>query len=297
MREPGGPWKQPRRSDHADLRRHQPAGDRARISRGTSPTTGSSSRACTPRDVSPRAAVPGCSSPGFTTAATCGPTVTKRSAPRRGLHAADVNITLGNLVSLVESEARAYIVAPLEPGAGGEDRQDWGVDEGFALLVVGAILGLERRPGARGGAHRPAGARRVPRPRDAARLRRARRHRLRRRAADARRPGRSGSALILYEGGLQTSWRRLREVAVPAALLSTGRRRRQRARSPGCVAHGLLRPLPGSRRSCSARSSRRPTPPRCSRRFASRTSRAAWRARSRPSRAATTRWRSRSRSA
>jgi cell volume regulation protein A len=27
--------------------------------------------------------------------------------------------------------------------------------------------------------------------------------------------------LILYEGGLQTSWRRLREVAVPAALLST----------------------------------------------------------------------------
>ena len=30
-----------------------------------------------------------------------------------------------------------------------------------------------------------------------------------------------GLALILYEGGLQTSWRRLREVAVPAALLST----------------------------------------------------------------------------
>ena len=30
-----------------------------------------------------------------------------------------------------------------------------------------------------------------------------------------------GLALILYEGGLQTSWRRLRQVAVPAALLST----------------------------------------------------------------------------
>ena len=28
-------------------------------------------------------------------------------------------------------------------------------------------------------------------------------------------------AAILYEGGLSTSWRRLREVAVPAALLST----------------------------------------------------------------------------
>lgn len=30
-----------------------------------------------------------------------------------------------------------------------------------------------------------------------------------------------GLGLILFEGGLQTSWRRLREVAVPAALLST----------------------------------------------------------------------------
>ena len=37
----------------------------------------------------------------------------------------------------------------------------------------------------------------------------------------ARRVGIVGLALILYEGGLQTSWRRLREVAVPAALLST----------------------------------------------------------------------------
>ena len=40
-------------------------------------------------------------------------------------------------------------------------------------------------------------------------------------AALARRVGTVGLALILYEGGLQTSWRRLREVAVPAALLST----------------------------------------------------------------------------
>ena len=33
--------------------------------------------------------------------------------------------------------------------------------------------------------------------------------------------GTVGLGLILYEGGLQTSWRRLREVVVPAALLST----------------------------------------------------------------------------
>ncbi len=37
----------------------------------------------------------------------------------------------------------------------------------------------------------------------------------------ARNVGVVGLALILYEGGLQTSWRRLRRVAVPAALLST----------------------------------------------------------------------------
>jgi potassium/hydrogen antiporter len=36
-----------------------------------------------------------------------------------------------------------------------------------------------------------------------------------------RRVGIIGLGLILYEGGLQTSWRRLREVAVPASLLST----------------------------------------------------------------------------
>jgi cell volume regulation protein A len=37
----------------------------------------------------------------------------------------------------------------------------------------------------------------------------------------AREVGIIGLALILYEGGLQTSWRRLRQVAAPAALLST----------------------------------------------------------------------------
>src|SRR4051794_41237257 len=37
----------------------------------------------------------------------------------------------------------------------------------------------------------------------------------------ARQVGTIGLGLILYEGGLQTSWRRLRQVAVPAALLST----------------------------------------------------------------------------
>ncbi len=37
----------------------------------------------------------------------------------------------------------------------------------------------------------------------------------------AREVGIVGLALILFDGGLQTSWRRLREVAVPAALLST----------------------------------------------------------------------------
>ena len=37
----------------------------------------------------------------------------------------------------------------------------------------------------------------------------------------ARKVGIVGLVLILFEGGLQTSWRRLRSVAVPAALLST----------------------------------------------------------------------------
>src|SRR3954451_18563541 len=37
-----------------------------------------------------------------------------------------------------------------------------------------------------------------------------------------RRVGIVGLGLILYDGGLQTSWRRLREVAVPAAVLRAG---------------------------------------------------------------------------
>src|SRR5215203_215004 len=37
----------------------------------------------------------------------------------------------------------------------------------------------------------------------------------------ARTVGTIGLAAILFEGGLSTSWRRLRQVAVPAALLST----------------------------------------------------------------------------
>jgi cell volume regulation protein A len=37
----------------------------------------------------------------------------------------------------------------------------------------------------------------------------------------ARQAGLIGLSLILYEGGLQTSWRRLRQVAIPAGLLST----------------------------------------------------------------------------
>ena len=37
----------------------------------------------------------------------------------------------------------------------------------------------------------------------------------------AREVGIVGLVLILFEGGLQTSWRRLRGVVVPAALLST----------------------------------------------------------------------------
>src|SRR5262249_60327732 len=36
-----------------------------------------------------------------------------------------------------------------------------------------------------------------------------------------RRIGIVGLGLILYDGGLQTSWRRLKDVALPAAVLST----------------------------------------------------------------------------
>src|SRR6476646_6901581 len=82
--------------------------------------------------------------------------------------------------------------------------EDAGVDEGFALLVVGLILGLDvaLALGMLLGSDCPGGID----------------------FADAhltRQAGTGGLGLILYEGGLQTSWRRLREVAVPAGLLST----------------------------------------------------------------------------
>ena len=94
------------------------------------------------------------------------------------------------------------------------------MDEGFALLVVGAILGvavalalgaartgLPVLVGFLGlgmllGSDGPGGI-----AFDNARL--------------TREAGTIGLALILYEGGLQTSFRRLRSVAVPSALLST----------------------------------------------------------------------------
>ena len=94
------------------------------------------------------------------------------------------------------------------------------MDEGFALLVVGLILGLSvalalgaARTGLPVlvaflglgmllGSDGPGGI-----DFDDAQL--------------TRQAGTVGLGLILYEGGLQTSWRRLREVAVPAGLLST----------------------------------------------------------------------------
>src|SRR5215471_10546790 len=99
-------------------------------------------------------------------------------------------------------------------------RQDCGVDEGLALLVVGLILALSAALalgavrtglpvlvaflglGMLLGSDGPGGI-----DFDNARL--------------TRQAGVVGLGLILYEGGLQTSWRRLREVAVPAGLLST----------------------------------------------------------------------------
>jgi cell volume regulation protein A len=94
------------------------------------------------------------------------------------------------------------------------------VDEGFALLVIGAVLGLSvalafgaARTGLPVlvaflglgmllGSDGPGGI-----DFDNAHL--------------TREAGTVGLGLILYEGGLQTSWRRLRSVAVPAGLLST----------------------------------------------------------------------------
>ena len=110
----------------------------------------------------------------------------------------------------------------------------------------------------------------------------------------AREVGIVGLALILFEGGLQTSWRRLREVAVPAALLST----------VGIVVSTLLTGLAAHvlfdlswlERSCLAPSSPPRMPPRCSRLSASLTFDVGLPERWRLSRAATTRWRSLSRS-
>src|SRR5262249_27671459 len=96
----------------------------------------------------------------------------------------------------------------------------WRMDEGLALLVVGLILALSAALalgavrtglpvlvaflglGMLLGSDGPGGI-----DFDDARL--------------TRQAGVVGLGLILYEGGLQTSWRRLREVAVPAGLLST----------------------------------------------------------------------------
>ncbi len=56
----------------------------------------------------------------------------------------------------------------------------------------------------------------------------------------ARTVGIVGLAVILFEGGLSTSWRRLRSVVVPAALAQHRRRRRHRASIVGVAAHELF---------------------------------------------------------
>ena len=103
-----------------------------------------------------------------------------------------------------------------------------------------------------------------------------------------------GLALILYEGGLQTSWRRLR--AVPCRPPAEhGRRHHDRGGDRGRRAYVLF-DLSGGGRSCWARSSVLRMPQRSSPPSASPASAAASRARWRPSRASTTRWPSPSRS-
>ena len=115
------------------------------------------------------------------------------------------------------------------------------VDEGLLLLLVGGILAGSIRRRARCCAHGLPVLVGVPGARDAARLGRAGRDRVRRRGARARGRHRRARADPLRGRALQTSWRRLREVAVPAALLSTvgvvvsaapDRRRRVRALRP-----------------------------------------------------------------
>ena len=99
------------------------------------------------------------------------------------------------------------------------------------------------------------------------------------------RSGSSGLAAILYEGGLSTSWRRLRRVAVPAACSATvGSRRRPRCLTGRRGVHAV-RPLVARVGAARRRSSRRPTRPRSSRRCGSRTSGGGSRARWRPRRA------------
>src|SRR5262245_22281320 len=86
-------------------------------------------------------------------------------------------------------------------------------------------------------------------------------------AEPARKVGVVASAAILFEGGLATSWRRLREVTVPATLLAT----------VGVVVTALLTGLAAYalfdlswlQSVCSARSLPRRTPRRYSRRCAS----------------------------
>ena len=147
------------------------------------------------------------------------------------------------------------------------------MDEGLALLVVGAILGLSAALalgasrtglpvlvaflglGMLLGSDGPGGIEF-----DNAHL--------------TREAGTVGLGLILYEGGLQTSWRRLRSVAPPAGLLSTVGVVVTRLRYGGCRPMGCST-SPGWRRSCSGRSLLRPMPPPSSRLFGSRTSLAA----------------------
>src|SRR5215213_1096438 len=121
-----------------------------------------------------------------------------------------------------EGQHRGIVRRCRQPGSEriGRCREDRGVDDGLLLLLVGAVLaasivvalGAARTGlpvlvaflglGMLLGSDGPGGI-----AFDDAHL--------------ARRVGTVGLGLILYEGGLQTSWRRLREVAVPAAILST----------------------------------------------------------------------------
>ena len=110
-------------------------------------------------------------------------------------------------------------------------------------------------------------------------------------AALARKVGVVGLAAILYEGGLSTSWRRLREVVVPAALLSTVGVV-VTAVLTGLAAHAVLDLswLEAVLLGDVVASTQPPSSPRCASPRSGGASRARWRLRP----AATTRWRSRS---